>query len=123
MWAALLNRDPSLFYESGRAAWRFDSRPWVGEITTPTMVIIPSVDQIVPVRAQRDLAGRIGAEKVIVIEGSGHESILARPDEYVTAITDFLTEPLPPLDAPGFSAHMDPVTPGSHGEPSSGTPG
>ena len=91
MWAALLNRDPSLFYESGSAAWRFDSRSWVGGITTPTMVIIPLKDRVVPVRTQRDLAERIGAERVVLIEGSGHESVLSRPDEYVEAITGFLS--------------------------------
>jgi len=99
MWAALLNRDPSLFYESGGAAWRFDSRPWVGEITAPTMVIIPSADQIVPVRAQRDLAHRIGAERVVMIEGSGHESVLSRPDEYLSAIMDFLETGTPTPDS------------------------
>ncbi len=92
MWAALLNRDPSLFYESGWAVWRFDSRPWIGGITAPTMVIIPSGDQIVPVRTQHDLARRIDAERVVAIEGSGHESVLARPDEYIEAITSFLTD-------------------------------
>jgi len=90
MWAALLNRDPSLFYLSGAAAWRFDSRSWVGDIGVPTMVIIPSDDQIVPVRTQRDLAKRIGAKRIVVIEGAGHESAISRPDDYVTAITEFV---------------------------------
>jgi 3-oxoadipate enol-lactonase len=92
MWAALLNRDPSLFYESGAAAWRFDSRPWVSDIDVPTMVIIPADDQIVPVRTQRDLAERIGAERIVVIEGAGHESAISRPDEYVAAITGFVAD-------------------------------
>jgi pimeloyl-ACP methyl ester carboxylesterase len=90
MWAALLNRDPSLFYESSSAAWRFDSRAWVGDIQVPTLVIIPSEDRVVPVSEQRDLAERIGAERVVLIEGAGHESPLTRPDEYVRAITGFL---------------------------------
>lgn len=90
MWTALLNRDPTLFYESAFAAWRFDSRPWVGEIGAPTMVIIPTVDQIVPVRAQHDLAQRIGAERVVELVGAGHESILSHPEAYVEAIVEFL---------------------------------
>jgi pimeloyl-ACP methyl ester carboxylesterase len=90
MWAALLNRDPSLFYESANAAWRFDSRPWIGEIETSTMVIIPTADQVVPLRAQRDLAERIAADRVVEIPGVGHESILSQPEVYVEAIEDFL---------------------------------
>ena len=92
MWAALMNRDPSLFYESANAAWRFDARPWVGEIEFATMVIIPTADQVVPARTQYDLAGRIGAEQIVEIEGAGHESILSRPEVYVEAIEGFLVD-------------------------------
>jgi len=90
MWAALMNRDPSLFYESANAAWRFDSRPWVGEIDRPTMVIIPTADQVVPVRTQYDLAGRIDGAEIVEIPDVGHESILSRPEVYVDAIEGFL---------------------------------
>jgi 3-oxoadipate enol-lactonase len=92
MWAALMNRDPSLFYESANAAWRFDSRPWVGEIGLPTMVIIPTADQVVPVRTQYDLAGRINGSEIVEIPDVGHESILSRPEAYVDAIEAFLLE-------------------------------
>lgn len=92
MWAALMNREPSLFYESANAAWRFDSRPWIGEIDVPTMVIIPAADQVVPTRTQYDLAERIGAARVVEIPDVGHESILSRPEEYVAAIEGFLVE-------------------------------
>jgi len=92
MWAALMNRDPSLFYESANAAWRFDSRPWIGEIDVPTMVIIPTADQIVPTRTQYDLADRIGADRIVEIPDVGHESVLSRPTAYVEAIEQFLGE-------------------------------
>ena len=92
LWAAMLNRDPTLFYESGKAAWRFDARPWVGEIEAPVMVIIPTNDQVVPTRTQRELAVLIGADRVIEVGGAGHESVLSRPDDYVEAITSFLTD-------------------------------
>jgi 3-oxoadipate enol-lactonase len=91
LWAAMLNRDPTLFYESGKAAWRFDARPWVGEIEAPVMVIIPTSDQIVPTRAQRELAVLIDADQVVEVAGAGHESILSRPEEYVAAIRSFLS--------------------------------
>ena len=90
MWAALLTRDPTLFYESGVAAWHFDSRDWVSEITVPTMVIIPEKDQVVPARAQRDLAARLDDPVVVELEGVGHESILSVPEEYIKAIDRFI---------------------------------
>jgi pimeloyl-ACP methyl ester carboxylesterase len=90
MWAALLNRDPTLFYESGNAVWRFDARPWVGEISVPTMVIIPTKDEIVPVRTQRDLVARLNEPTVVEIEGAGHAAVLAQPEAYVKAIDAFL---------------------------------
>jgi pimeloyl-ACP methyl ester carboxylesterase len=90
MWAALLNRDPTLFYESGNAAWRYDARDWVGEISVPTMVIIPVKDEVVPTRAQRDLAARLDDPTVVEIEGVGHDSVLSRPEEYIKAIDNFL---------------------------------
>lgn len=98
MWAALMNRDPSLFYESANAAWRFDARPWVGEIDVPTMVIIPTADQVVPVRTQYDLAERIGAIRIVEIPDVGHESILSMPNVYVEAIEAFLGTNSEPID-------------------------
>ncbi len=92
MWAALMNRDPSLFYESANAAWRFDSRPWVGEISLPTMVIIPTADQVVPARTQYDLAERIDGSEIVEIPEVGHESILSSPEAYVDAIETFLLD-------------------------------
>lgn len=92
LWAAMLNRDPTLFYESGKAAWRFDSRPWVGQIDVPTMMIIPTKDQIIAPRTQYELAELIGANPVVEISGAGHESVLSHPEDYVVAIESFLTD-------------------------------
>jgi pimeloyl-ACP methyl ester carboxylesterase len=88
----MLNRDPTLYYESGKAAWRFDSRSWVGQIDVPTMMIIPTNDQIVPTRTQYELAELIGADRVVEIPGTGHESVLSHPEEYIAAIESFLSD-------------------------------
>ena len=90
MWEALLTRDPTLYYESGSAVWRFDSREWVGSLTAPTMVVMPDRDQVVPLRTQRDLARRLRDPVIVRIEGTGHESILTRGDEFVLAIDSFM---------------------------------
>ncbi len=89
MWEGLMRRDPALFYEAGFAAWRFDNRRGVGRIDVPTMVIIPTADQVVPARTQYELAALLDDPEVIELHGSRHESILSRPDAYVEAIGRF----------------------------------
>ena len=47
--------------EAGRELGRFDSRPWLGEIAAPAACVVTTEDDLVPPRAQRDLAARLGA--------------------------------------------------------------
>ena len=90
MRAALLRRDPTIFYEAGYAAWRFDSRAWVGKLKQPALVILTTQDQIVLPRAQRELASLMPEAEVVELAGAGHESILSRPEEYVDTIVRFV---------------------------------
>lgn len=89
MRAALLRRDPTLFYEAGHAAWRFDSRSWVGKLPQPAMVIITAADRIVEPVAQRTLADLLVDAEVIELTGANHDSILSDPDVYIDAIKRF----------------------------------
>jgi pimeloyl-ACP methyl ester carboxylesterase len=88
--AALLRRDPTLFYEAGHAAWRFDSRDWVGKLAQPALVIVTGKDQIVPPAAQRELAGLMPSAEVVELPGVGHESILSAADRYVDIVKRFV---------------------------------
>jgi len=90
MRAALLRRDPTLFYEAGHAAWRFDSRQWVGKLSQPAMVIITESDHIVEPVAQHQLADLIANATVIELAGADHDSIIADPDSYIRAIRKFV---------------------------------
>jgi 3-oxoadipate enol-lactonase len=90
MHEALLRRDGELFYEAGAAAVRFDSREWVGRLRVPVTVVIPTVDRLVPTAAQRELAGLIPHAKVVDLEGTGHESILTRVDDYIGLLDDVM---------------------------------
>lgn len=89
MRAALLRRDPTLFYEAGHAAWRFDSRPWVGRLPQPAMIIITTADRIVEPVAQRVLAGLMDSAEIVELSGANHDSILSDPGVYVDAIKRF----------------------------------
>jgi pimeloyl-ACP methyl ester carboxylesterase len=89
MRAALLRRDPTLFYEAGHAAWRFDSRGWAGKLPQPAMVIITTTDHIVEPIAQQVLADLLSDAEVVELVGGDHDSILSDPAAYVDAIKRF----------------------------------
>ncbi len=89
MRAALLRRDPTLFYEAGHAAWRFDSRSWVGRLSQPAMVVVTGRDQIMEPAAQRELADLMTDAEMVELPAAGHESILSEATEWVDLIKRF----------------------------------
>ncbi len=89
MLAGLLRRDATLYYEAGTAVWRFDSRPWVGRLSVPALVVIPTDDQMVPPSTQYDLAARLPGAEVAELVGGRHEAVLNRAEEIVKLVTDF----------------------------------
>ena len=76
LWEYLLDRDPRLSFESGIAVWHFDSRDWVGNLDVPTLVIIPTADQLVPPSAQRELADLLRDSRVVELAGAKHEAVM-----------------------------------------------
>ncbi|GAC1317364.1 MAG: hypothetical protein NVSMB25_04860 [Thermoleophilaceae bacterium] len=52
--------------EAGREIGRFDSRPWLDEIESRTVVMVTLADLLVPPGRQRELARRLGAPVVEV---------------------------------------------------------
>ena len=93
MRTGLLRRDPTLYYETGSAVWRFDSTPWIGRVSTPALVIIPTDDQMVPPGAQRDLASQLENVEVAELDEGRHEAVLNRADEIVDLVKRFLARP------------------------------
>ena len=92
LWEALMTRDPTLYYESGAAVWRFDSRPWIGRLSVPSLVFIPTVDTVVRADTQYELAALLPEADVIEIPGAGHEAILTRPEVFVDGMTEFMEQ-------------------------------
>ena len=90
LWETLLDRDPTLSFESGAAVWHFDSRTWVRRILQPALVIIPEADQLIGVESQRELAGLLKEASVVEIPGARHEAIMTHPDDFVKAIEAYL---------------------------------
>lgn len=91
LWTALMRRDASLFYESGHAAWRFDSRDWIGRLGMPISVVINGRDTVVPTTRQRELAALLPGAEVVEFVDAGHESIMSMPGRYGDLVRDLAT--------------------------------
>jgi 3-oxoadipate enol-lactonase len=89
LWETLLDRDPTLSFESGAAVWHFDSRDWVSEVGVPALVIVPAADQLVAPSLQRELAELLPASRVVELAGAKHEAVMTHGDEMAKAIIEF----------------------------------
>ena len=90
LWDTLLDRDSDLYYESAFAINRFDGRGWVGELDLPVLCLIPTRDQLIAPRLQRDTARLIPGATTVEIPGARHEAVLTHADEMAAAIRAFL---------------------------------
>ena len=75
--------------EAGRELARFDSRPWLPELTMPAGVMITTRDAVVPPRRQHDLASRLpdAAIRHVPID---HDGCVVDPDPFVTPFVDLV---------------------------------
>ena len=62
--AEMSRNNPTDIAEAGRELGRFDSRPWLAEVTTPAAVLVTARDRSVPPRNQRALAEQLGAPTI-----------------------------------------------------------
>lgn len=93
MWEETHRRDPDGGAAASMALFRFDSRPWVSQVDAPTLVMIPSRDQLVPVGWQHDLASRIPNATVESVEGAFHEVVWTHPEQVAERLQAFLAAP------------------------------
>ena len=71
--------------EAGRELGRYDARGWLPSVDVPTGVVLTTRDSLVPVEAQRDLAGRIPGARVYEVNGD-HDAVVARADSFVPTL-------------------------------------
>ncbi len=69
---------------------RFDRRARLGEIRTPTLVIVAADDMVTPRVYSVDLAERIPGAELVVLDGGGHFAPQIVPQAYNAAVTAFL---------------------------------
>ncbi len=70
--------------EAGRELGRFDSRPWLGSVTTPTAVVVTTRDSAVPPSKQHELATAASAQ--VFDAPVNHLEIVSRFQDYNPAL-------------------------------------
>jgi pimeloyl-ACP methyl ester carboxylesterase len=69
---------------------RIDSRPHLGAIRCPTLVVAGREDQIMPLEWLEELARGIPGARLEVIDACGHMSTIERPDEVARLLRAWL---------------------------------
>ncbi|MES0883534.1 alpha/beta fold hydrolase [Roseibium sp. SCP14] len=69
---------------------RRDSRPRLGEISCPSLVMVGDGDRLTPVDVAREIHRHIPGSELSVIADCGHLSTLEAPEEVTYVLTDFL---------------------------------
>lgn len=70
---------------------RADSRPLLGEIDVPTLVIAGKDDRLITPDNSEEIAGGIRGAKLELVEHCGHMGMIERPVTYTQLISDFLS--------------------------------
>jgi pimeloyl-ACP methyl ester carboxylesterase len=69
---------------------RPDSRPGLGVIRCPTLVLVGDGDEATPPELAREIAGAIGDARLVVIDDCGHLSTLEQPETVTNALVDWM---------------------------------
>ena len=69
---------------------RPDSRPMLGKITAPTLVIAGKDDALITPENSEELANGIPGARLALIEHCGHMGMIERPESYTKLISGFL---------------------------------
>lgn len=69
---------------------RVDSRPDLGAIRCPTLVVVGDNDELTPPHLAQELADGIAGSRLVVVPGAGHLSPLEQPERVTAALVDWL---------------------------------
>jgi len=67
-----------------------DSRPFLEQIKTPTLILAPANSAATKLDEQEMVHQKIKGSKLVVIHGKGHEIYVERPDDCQMALKEFL---------------------------------
>jgi pimeloyl-ACP methyl ester carboxylesterase len=69
---------------------RPDSRPDLGRIACPTLVLVGRQDALTPVAVHEEMAAGIPGARLVIVEDCGHLSTLEKPEAVNVALEDWL---------------------------------
>ena len=69
---------------------RTDSRPTLGDIRCPALVLVGAEDELTPPERAAELAGGIAGARLVTVPQSGHVSTLEQPEEVTRALREWL---------------------------------
>jgi pimeloyl-ACP methyl ester carboxylesterase len=69
---------------------RSDSRPLLGSIRCPTLVLVGDADELTPPERAAEIAAGIAGSRLVTIRQSGHVTTLEQPDEVTRALREWL---------------------------------
>jgi pimeloyl-ACP methyl ester carboxylesterase len=70
---------------------RIDSRPHLGNISCPTLVLCGRADGVTPVEVHEEMAAGIAGSRLAVIEECGHLSALEQPERVTQELREWLS--------------------------------
>ncbi|MBN1564650.1 MAG: alpha/beta hydrolase [Anaerolineae bacterium] len=86
----LLSVAPTVLQGDYRACMGFDARPYLEQISVPTLVLGSDADHMVPLKFSVTLAERIPNAQLVTLQGAGHNFPLERPAAVINAIATWL---------------------------------
>ena len=75
-----------------KASMAFDSRPRLGEIRCPTLIVAGSRDRAVPLHHARMLHRGVAGSRLALVEGAGHAMIWSHAAAVTAPIDAFLDD-------------------------------
>ncbi|MEX1043435.1 MAG: alpha/beta fold hydrolase [Acidimicrobiia bacterium] len=89
MWEETQRRDVDGGAAASLALMRFDATNWIGSLQVPTLVVVPTRDQLVPPKWQYRLGGMIPGATIVDIAGAHHEIPWTHPERLASEIQSF----------------------------------
>ena len=87
----MMQRSPEVYHGDFSACNAFDVSDRLGEIKTPTTMIVGAGDKLTPPKYSEFLAGGIPGSTVTVIQDAGHMVALEQPKAFNQAVTGFMS--------------------------------
>ncbi|HVO27091.1 MAG TPA: alpha/beta hydrolase [Candidatus Margulisiibacteriota bacterium] len=91
MWMEQVKTDPRVRYFDLVACNQFDIRARLGDLTVPTLIVAGRDDTMTPLQQSEVLHDGIQGSKLVVIDDAGHTVPNEKPEEFNSALRDFLS--------------------------------